>query len=890
MARFDERTGAPHRAWGPGIALGQVRTADEVEAALRGFFDRNPGLIGVDPSDLVLAKAGYVARTDTWYVRFEQRVPSALGDVPVREGAFEARIRFGKLILFGVETYPEASLVDTAPQLSADEARAIAIARGPAPTSAHQDLGARLLVLPLDDRNQLHYHLVWELRSRTASPIGLWNVLVDAHTGELLNVYNEVRFLSGTLEATHDTRTVNGEFSDSPVLFADIEGDDGSSTTTDEDGAWSLDGASSATTSFSGDKVCVTNDARGEDDGSLTLTGDATWTDDDASQAEIDSYIFLHDVIAWNEEYAPEVSVVTEGRTSCGSRDVIASKVNQNSACNAYYDGSVNFFEEGSGCNNTGRIADVNYHEWGHGFHYYNMESGTYDGSISEGIGDTISALQTGDATIAPYFMSSGSGIREIDSDRVYPDDWVGEVHEDGLIFAGAVWDLWTELDNTYAGDSATAYDVLSGLVVDGLKGGPEIPDAYDEFLSADDDNGDLADGTPHQCELITAFGYHGLGPAGEGGSLVLLQHTPLENQLATGADFELTAEISNVAPECADFAGGDATVYYSTDDGASWQSAPLDSDEASAWGAIPAQPEGTIVQYYVELESTDGQTLTAPTVGRIAPYTFYVGEMTQITCYDFEDDDGDFTHELLDGRDELGADDWTWGRPRGDGGDPDYAASGRNVWGNDLGGGDYNGEYQNEKWNRLSSPSIDVAGYDRVVLQYRRWLGVEDGYYDQATVGANGETIWSNHESDRDAGDEHTQDDQWMLHTLELPQDGTGAVVLSWDIISDEGLSFGGWNIDDVCVYGAAPAPIVDSGDTGGETGGETGDTDGSSGDSGQAGEGEGENEGEDAVNSEGVALKTGCGCSSADASPRQAALGVLAGLSLLVARRRRA
>ncbi len=874
LARFDERTGNPHRAWGPGIALGPVGDEAQVEAALRGFFARNPGLLGVDANDLVLARAGYVPQTDTWYVRFEQLVGSVQGDVPVREGAFEARIRFGKLILFGVQTYPDALAVDTTPQLSVGAARGVAIARGPAPAGAHEDLSARLVIVPIDHQGWLEHHLAWEIRTRTATPIGKWNALVDAHTGALLNVHNEIRFLSGTLEGTHDTRTVNGEYSTSPIPFVEIVGEDGSTTTTDEDGSWSLSGGSSATTSFSGEKVCVSNDGRGGD-GSLTLTGDATWTEDEATLAEIDSYIFLHDVIAWREAYAPGVDVITEGRSPCGGRDILVSNVNQSSSCNAYYDGAVNFFESGGGCNNTGRIADVNYHEWGHGFHYYNAESGVYDGSISEGIGDTISAMLTGDPIIAPYFMTTGSGIREIDSDRVYPDDWVGEVHEDGLIFAGAVWDLWAELDNTYAGDADTAYDVLSGLMVNGLKGGPEIPDSYDEFVSADDDNGDLGDGTPHQCELIAAFGLHGLGPAGEGGALIELAHTPLENQAADGADFSLTAEITNIAPACADFAGGSASVFYSTDNGATWSEEPLGSDDESAWGAIPAQPEGTIVQYYIELSSAEGDTMSAPTVGRIAPYTFYVGEMVQIACYDFEDDDGGFTHELVDGRDELGADDWSWGRPRGDGGDPDYASSGTKVWGNDLGGGDYNGEYQNEKWNRLSSPSIDISGYERVVLQYRRWLGVEDGYYDQASILANGAMVWSNHASDRDVGDEHTIDDQWMLHTVEIPQDGTGAAIFSWDITSDEGLAFGGWTVDDVCVYGVAAAPVVDTGDSG-----DTADT----------GEGEGEGEPDTAgVNGDDLVLKTGCTCASAETDGKTGALALVAGIGLLAARRRR-
>ena len=134
-------------------------------------------------------------------------------------------------------------------------------------------------------------------------------------------------------------------------------------------------------------------------------------------------------------------------------------------------------------------------------------------------------------------------------------------------------------------------------------------------------------------------------------------------------------------------------------------------------------------------------------------------------------------------------------------------------VWGNDLGGGEYNGEYQNSRHNRLSSPTIDVSGSTNLVLQYRRWLTVEDGYYDQAQILANGDEIWDNHASSRSVGDEHHTDEQWQLHSVPFFADESGELVLSWEIISDRGLSMGGWNIDDVCVY-AISAPAEDEDD----------------------------------------------------------------------------
>ena len=46
----------------------------------------------------------------------------------------------------------------------------------------------------------------------------------------------------------------------------------------------------------------------------------------------------------------------------------LTDNVNLNSTCNAFWDGAaVNFFKSGGGCNNTGEIAAVFLHEWGHG-------------------------------------------------------------------------------------------------------------------------------------------------------------------------------------------------------------------------------------------------------------------------------------------------------------------------------------------------------------------------------------------------------------------------------------------------------------------------------------------------------------------------------------------
>ncbi|MCK6523156.1 hypothetical protein L6R49_17175 [Myxococcota bacterium] len=193
QARFDERTGLPHRAWGPGIDLGELQDAQDLESSLRDLIARHPQLFGVSGAELGPARIGYIARTDTWYATFDQQVQG----VPVWRGGLTFRVRFGKLVLFGVETHPAARGLSVSSQLNAELAIQEAVRQGPAASAFHDAPEARLIVFPEERDGQLHYRLAWETRTRTSSPPGLWVSLIDARSGELLHVWNEVRFLTG---------------------------------------------------------------------------------------------------------------------------------------------------------------------------------------------------------------------------------------------------------------------------------------------------------------------------------------------------------------------------------------------------------------------------------------------------------------------------------------------------------------------------------------------------------------------------------------------------------------------------------------------------------------------------------------------------------------------
>ena len=80
-----------------------------------------------------------------------------------------------------------------------------------------------------------------------------------------------------------------------------------------------------------------------------------------------------------------------------------------------------------------------------------------------------------------------------------------------------------------------------------------------------------------------------------------------------------------------------------------------------------------------------------------------------------------------------------------GKSGDPAYAYSGTNIWGNDLGPSGWNGAYQNGVDNSLLSPALDLSDASGATLRFQRWLTIESGQYDQGTVLVNGTSVWTN-------------------------------------------------------------------------------------------------------------------------------------------------
>ena len=150
----------------------------------------------------------------------------------------------------------------------------------------------------------------------------------------------------------------------------------------------------------------------------------------------------------------------------------------------------------------------------------------------------------------------------------------------------------------------------------------------------------------------------------------------------------------------------------------------------------------------------------------------------------------------------------WAFGQPTGGGSynaDPTSAYTGPNVYGYNL-----NGDYPSDMaaTECLTTSAIDCSGATGVVLRFRRWLGVEDGQYDSASLqasndGTNWTTVWDNPD------EEAVSENQWSLQTYDISAvaDNQATVYIRWGMgPTDDSVTYPGWNIDDIEIRGQLP------------------------------------------------------------------------------------
>lgn len=783
IAEWDERTETPLRIYGRPIPLVDADAPQSrvVEGARRYLQTLSP-LAGVPAAQLPLASANRVG--NVWYLRFDRVTAEGL---PVEGAAAEVRIRDGAITLVKLDTHPDANGVTGPVSVDAAAARYLALADF---ESASVASGPTLVVLPVARPDRFDYRLAWRVVVDTQDPVGRWLTHIDAANGELLRRENQIAFFSAEVQGEVEPRTIGDTMEAQPMPYLSVEMD-GETVNASGGGKLEVQTAGDATAALYGIYTNVNNSAGSDGEGVFGLSESdpsILLTDQMASQAEIAAYRHTETVKDWWRQAAPDLDWVNQQLTV---------NVNLSGSCNAYWNGSTtNFYRAGGGCNNVARIGDVVYHEFGHGFHQNILESGSINGSIGEGSADYIAASITQDPIMAPGFFTDGGHIRNADNDKVYPDDLQGEVHADGEIWVGTMWDLMSVLQNRYGEEKGRQR--ADRIFADILRSGPGFGDLYAEALLADDNDNDLGNGTPHACEIDEVFSQRGLSSTGDPGtpSFIAIDHTGVISPAAADAATELTIGIDTGVSPCAVDEPDTLTVWWRNDDGAFNE---LSVDPAETVTQLPAQPDGTVVEYYVEATAGDVTSSNPPVVPSNV-HRFYVGDLDVVFDDDFETDSG-WTHGA-----DAGSDDWQRGTPRGRVEDPAAAFSGTQAWGNDLGWNGTNGAYEANVTSWLESPEIDCTDCEGARLQFRRWLSLDDAV---ARILVNDTVVWDS---------QNRFDSHWEFVDVDISDVADGQVVkLRFEIESGDTGGHGGWTLDDVSVV--MPAKVTeDPGDDPGD------------------------------------------------------------------------
>ena len=659
-----------------------------------------------------------------------------------------------------------------------------------------------LAVLPVVVRGGVSYRTV--VAAEAGAGFQRESIWLDAATGEVVARAPVFRRASGTLLYDTPVRWPGGERAAFPAAHADVTVRR-SPTTTAADGTltWRGGGHARVTTSVTGPFATVIDAAGAPASASVRLPDDGaiTWSAAGDEMADAQLTTFIHLVRA--KEYAraidPELAWLDE---------VIDATVNIEDFCNALSDGTRLFFFRGSAfCSNTGRMPDVVYHEFGHTLHHHALIDGEIEPALAEGVADYLAATITGDPGVARGFYLSDEALRHIDPDgveHVWPDDVdLGDPHLTGRIVAGALWDLRSALISQLGADDGVA--LADRLYYQALRHAVDIPSTYLELLLADDDDDDLANGTPHRCAIDTAFGRHGLADPDATGAIGSPEVTGLEVFVPVSPPVTACTPLEVAAVNLSWRRRGEAELGE-----------PIAMTAATGGyrAAISGVEPGTAVEYRIEIVRATGERELRPNNPADPLYQLYAGETEPIYCTGFRDPpsaDGWTAGTYPPGSPS----DWMWGQPWGAAGDPTDGFSGATVYGTDLGGIDGDGRYAPELVTYTDMPALEVPpGVDQVRLQYRRWLAVEDATYDVAAISVNGGLAWQNAPSS--AGTIHHIDREWRFHDIDVTDlvvDGGAAV--RFEIASDQDVQLGGWTLDDVCLvtFTAAPAGDGDAG-----------------------------------------------------------------------------
>ncbi len=559
QVEWNQLSDTPSRLTGGSILLEKKLSDKNVEKLTRQFIAGNKFILGAETGNLRLVKADYDPPLKNrrgegvWYVSYAQYYRG----IPVHNASVNLVIRNQRVVSIGSNYYPVRTAA-VKPRIGKNRAVEIVkqdLGLGKKPI---EPVKIRLVILPEKRENGLRALLAWDVllparkgltdkapreegkngmqgkkkEHTEKKPRAEWEYFLDATTGGIISRVDRMEYdaVSGKVQGKVFETVPNVPQVDVNIAHQDVRVKQGVATVetavTGSDGNYSsgngLAGAVTLEAHFTGPHVNVHNNETPDPDatyssGPVNLPAanhDWNWGDPagnyDPSPNDVETNAFYH------------VNLIHDWFLRGGPFDVDPSPhpmevyVRDGAYCNAGAGGDGLYFASdtpGGPCQDFALSADILYHEFTHRIIHKiyddaNVElpySG-YTGAINEGMADYFGCSLTDDPVHGEVVSSYGG--RNLDTgaygadvpaggNRRFSRDWYGEVHYDGLIISGAVWDMRKVLGAA----------VSDELAIRALKA---VPVTFSQFLLAvlnlDDDDGNLDNGTPNIDAIAEAF------------------------------------------------------------------------------------------------------------------------------------------------------------------------------------------------------------------------------------------------------------------------------------------------------------------------------------------------------------------------------------------------
>lgn len=534
-----------------------------LERIARGFLPRVAPLMGVKPAQLKLSSERSMQVADyLWRVDFD-----VLRGGLVVEGASVAfTVNHGNLIQIEAQNVPVPGA--RAPRVEVKRSQALStLARyigGFTALDSFVDGGSyRLLPVALEDsRFAEGYEVgngrgivgVWQFTFRRAGSAATWRARVDAESGELLemvdtNAYAHAYVRGGVM--------FGGVQAPRPMPFPDVSGVVGGGNSA---GVYDFTGAPTFST-LNGPFVRALDNC-GPINEPSGPNGDIDFGLSPGNNCSTPGHGGLGNTRSSRTQFFHLNRAKEIGRgwfpANAWLNAKLTANVNINLFCNANWNGvTVNFYRAGGGCGNTGEIEEVSLHEYGHGFDQNDGNGFSIDNGTGETYGDFTAALVSHNSCIGDGFRTTNcggygdpclncTGVRDIDWDAhashtphtvanftqiLCPTSGIGyigpcnrEGHCESYISSEAVWDLaardlpnpgspaaWQVADRLWylSRPSANRGFVCVTSTNPWSSHGCAAGTYWRAMRAVDDDDGNLANGTPHGGALFAAFNRH---------------------------------------------------------------------------------------------------------------------------------------------------------------------------------------------------------------------------------------------------------------------------------------------------------------------------------------------------------------------------------------------